>query len=428
MIEILERAAAEQPSVAAVIADDGAMTYRQLRDELRPATGRQTIALPNGRRWLTAFWSAMAGEAAVLSLNPRGRPDEVDYIKADFHAGDLPGGDVRVVQYTAGTSGRPKGALLTADGLATVAAGHARSWALNPGDVVFVPNPASHIMGLVLGCLMPAVGRATVLTMDRFEPGRALELIERHRPVAMAGTPTHYHMLAEHPDLGSRDVGSLRFGLAGGAASTPEAIRTVMDRLGLEALLNGYGMSEASGSISRTELGDAVEAHAQSVGHPMPWLETRLVDGQLEIRGKPVCSGYLGDSTPIVDDQGWFATGDLFDVDPAGRLLFRGRLQDVLNIGGFNVYPAEIERVLEANAAILQAQVVGIPEARLGEVPVAFVRLAVGAALDVAELGRFCKERLSGYKVPREFRPMDQFPLNGAGKIEKYKLRQLAVR
>ncbi len=425
MIEVLESAAAEHGSVPAVIAGDGSATYRQLVDRVRPVGGRVCIASPNGLGWLTAFWSAMAGGATVVALNPRGKADELDYIRRDFLSGELAGPDVCVVQYTAGTTGLPKGAQLSAAGLMTVARGQAASWRLNPGDVIFVPNPASHIMGLVLGCLMPAIGHATVLTMERFEPGAALELMERHRPVAMAGTPTHFHMLAEHADLARRDVSSLRFGLAGGAASTPDAVMKVMERLGLEALLNGYGMSEACGSISRTEIGDPVEAHARTAGRPMPWLETRFHEGELEIRGEPVCTSYLG-AGRAVDDDGWFATGDLFDFDPDGRLVFRGRRSDVINVGGFNVYPAEVERVLAEHPSVMQAQVVGVPEPTYGEVPVAFVRLADGASLDAAALASHCAERLSGYKRPRQFRPIAEFPLNGAGKVEKYRLRRMA--
>jgi len=428
VIEVLQRAAAEDGSATAVIAGDGSITYRELFAGLHPVPGRQEIALPNGRRWIETFWSLIAGDATVLPLNPRGKPDELDYIKADFHAGTIEGDDVRVVQYTAGTTGRPKGALLTGDGLITVARGHAESWGLKPGDVVFVPNPMTHIMGLVLGVLMPAISHATVLTMERFEPGAALELIERHRPVAMAGTPTHYQMLIEHPALSSRDVSSLRFGLSGGASSTPEAVALVMERLGLQALLNGYGMSEACGSISRTEIGDPIEAHARTAGRPMPWLETRICDGELQIRGKPVSRAYHRQAEPALDPQGWFATGDLFELDPDGRLLFRGRATDVINVGGFNVYPSEVERVLGEHPSVLQAQVVGVPDARLGAVPVAFVRLQPGATFDSGSLGAFCAERLSSYKVPREFRVVQSFPLNGAGKVEKYRLRELALQ
>jgi HIP---CoA ligase len=425
VIEVLEQAAREHGSVRAVVADDGVVTYRELFEKLRPLNARQCIALPNGVAWATSFWGAMAGGATVLPLNPRAKPDEVEYLKSDFYAGEVEGTDVSVVQYTAGTTGRPKGALLTSSGLLTVARGHSSSWRLGPGDVVFIPNPMTHIMGLVLGVLMPAVSHATVLTMERFEPGAALALIERHRPIAMAGTPTHYHMLVEHPDVANRDLSSLRFGLAGGAASTRETVLRVMDRLGLEALLNGYGMTEACGSISRTEIGDPVEAHALTAGRPMPWLQTRLSDRQLYIRGAPVCRAYHRQPTPAIDAEGWFATGDLFDFDADGRLVFQGRAVDVINVGGFNVYPAEVERVLALHPSVLQAVIVGAPDTRLGAVPVAFVQLQPGAVLDAKELEVHCIERLSSYKVPTEYRAVDSFPTNVAGKVLKYRLREL---
>lgn len=426
MIEVLEQAARDSGSVPAVIAGDGTITYRELFEALEPVSGRQEVALPNGQGWIAAFWNAVAGDAVVLPLNPRGKPDEVDYIKADFHTGEIEGDDVRVVQYTAGTTGRPKGALLTGEGLLTVARGHAASWQLHPGEVVFVPNPMTHIMGLVLGVLMPAISHATVLTMERFDAAGALELIEKHRPVAMAGTPTHYQMLVEHPDLAARDVSSLRFGLAGGASSTPEAVTRVMDRLGLEALLNGYGMSEACGSISRTEIGDPAEAHAMTAGRPMPWLETRFRNGELQIRGRPVCRRYHGRESYAVDAHGWFSTGDLFDLDSDGRLVFKGRVNDVVNVGGFKVYPAEVERVLAEHPSVLQAQVIGMGDPVHGELPIAFVRLRPDATLDADALNGHCAERLSSYKVPRRFLAIDQFPMNGAGKVEKYRLRELA--
>jgi acyl-CoA synthetase (AMP-forming)/AMP-acid ligase II len=425
MIEVLEAAADSAGEVPAVITGDAAVSFRQLLDSLRPEPGRVLLRLPNGPGWHRAFWQGMAGGAVVAPLSPRAKPEEVDHVTADFLSGPTPPAGVRVVQYTAGTTGRPKGALLRADGLLTVARGHAVSWGLRPGEAIFIPNPASHIMGLVLGCLMPAVARVTVVTMDRFEPGLALELIERHRPVAMAGSPTHYEMLAEHPDLARRDISSLRFGFAGGAASSPDAVRRLTERLGLDAILNGYGMSEACGSISRTEVGDPPEVHSLTAGRPMPWLETRLVQEELLIRGAPVTQGYHGSPEPAVDAEGWFATGDLFEIDSSGRLRFRGRSKDLLTVGGFNVYPAEVERVLAGHPDVLGAQVVGAPDRRLGEVPVAFLQLAPGTRLDEKALRGFCDERLSGYKVPQRFHSIAEFPINSAGKVEKYRLREL---
>ena len=138
-----------------------------------------------------------------------------------------------------------------------------------------------------------------------------------------------------------------------------------------------------------------------------------------------MCRAYLGGER-IVDGDGWFATGDLFELDADGRLVFRGRRSDVINVGGFNVYPAEVERVLAEHPSVLQAQVVGVPEPTYGEVPIAFIRLRDSARFEVAALATHCADRLSAYKVPRTFRAVGEFPVNGAGKVEKYRLREMA--
>jgi HIP---CoA ligase len=226
--------------------------------------------------------------------------------------------------------------------------------------------------------------------------------------------------------LGTRDVSSLRFGLAGGAASPPEAVWRVMDRLGLEALLNGYGMSEACGSISRTEIGDPLEAHASTAGRLLPWLEPRIRDGELLIRGRPVCRSYHRQATPAVDSEGWFATGDLFDFDADGRLVFRGRAVDVITVGGFNVYPAEVERVIAEHSTILDVAVVGAPDTRMGEVGHAFVQLRHGSSLTEEELIAFCREKMANYKVPRRVTIVDEFPRTPSGKIQKFRLSPAA--
>jgi HIP---CoA ligase len=184
-------------------------------------------------------------------------------------------------------------------------------------------------------------------------------------------------------------------------------------------------MSEACGSISRTEIGDPVEAHATTVGRPLPWLETRLVDGELWIRGEPITRAYHGEARPAVDGEGWLATGDLFELDVDGRLRFKGRLKDVLTVGGFNVSPAEVERALAAHPDVRRAVVVDAPDQRLGQVPVAFVVLEPGRTPTEADLAAHCSERLSGYKVPRRFIPLPELPMSSAGKIQRYRLRQL---
>lgn len=331
--------------------------------------------------------------------------------------------------------------MLTHRGLLQAARGHADAWRLRPGDAVLVPHPMSHIMGLMYGCLVPAVARATLLTLATFDAERALGLLERHRAVAMTGTPSHFKMLIDHPELGRYDLKDLRFALSGGAASTPQEVLRVMDRLGLRALLSGLGMSEV-GSIAQTSLSDSPDIHATSVGRPMSWLEVKIVDpetlaervvgetGELWIRGPAVMKGYFRDpqeSARALTRDRWFRTGDLLRQDGSGRLFFTGRLKDMFTVGGFNVYPAEVERVLAEHPMVLEAQVVAVPDERLGSVPFACV-CGNKTRTPTSELIAFCGQRLPRYKVPRFIHNMESFPRNSTGKVEKHKLEKLACR
>jgi fatty-acyl-CoA synthase len=179
--------------------------------------------------------------------------------------------DTHTIQYTSGTTGYPKGAMLTHEGLLRVASSHAASWRLEPGDAIFIPNPFSHIMGVVMAVLMPVLAGATLVTTASFDASEALSLVARHRCVAMAGTPSHYLALADSPDLARHDVSTLRFGMCGGAALAPDVIRHVTKKLGLAGLMNGLGMTEASGSVTRTSLDAPAEVTATTIGRPMPW-------------------------------------------------------------------------------------------------------------------------------------------------------------
>jgi fatty-acyl-CoA synthase len=201
-------------------------------------------------------------------------------------------------------------------------------------------------------------------------------------------------------------------------------------------------MSEA-GSVAHTDPSDPPEIHATTVGRAMPWLEVRLVDpatdaeaakgqpGELWIRGPGVMKGYFRDpeaTAQALTPVGWLRTGDLLTIGTDGRLRFVGRLKEMFTVGGFNVYPAEVERVLAAHPAVAECQVLGVPDARLGEVPFAFVRLHPGMAAGDEELRAFCAERLANYKVPRHVHRIEAFPLTGTGKRERRTLVELAHR
>jgi oxygen-independent coproporphyrinogen-3 oxidase len=343
---------------------------------------------------------------------------------------------ISLLQYTSGTTGRPKGACLTESGLLQAARTHADIWRIAPGEAVLVPNPFSHILGLMYGVLMPAVARATSLTLPVFDPEQTLRLAATGRAVAMTGAPTHFQMLAECPALEEADLSTLRIGLTGGATLSPEWARRVRDRLGLEILFNGYGMSEA-GSVAQTGWDDSPEISVASVGHPMAGLEVKIVDpksgqeqpsgsvGELQIRGESVMLGYLDDpvlTAQALDPEGWFRTGDLMRRDSDGRLYLDGRLKEMFTVGGFNVYPLAVERVLREHPSVGEAQVVGIPDERLGSVPAAFV-LCDGNCANPTDLVEFCRTRLSDYMLPQRIEFVDEYPLTASGKIDKRALQ-----
>jgi HIP---CoA ligase len=433
--ELFEGAAARHGSRIA-IAGDEAVSYgelyghaREVASLLRPGD-RHFVQVPNGPQWLAEFWGAILADAVAIPLNPRGKPDEVAYVKE--HAGrstPLPP-ETAVVLYTSGTTGRPKGVVLSHEALALNGRNHAAAYGLTAGDALFVPNPFTHILGLVVGCISPATRGSTTITSPAFDAEQALRLIRRWQPVGLLGAPAHFQMLASHPQLAEADIGSARWGFSGAAAQSPEAIRLVVERLGLEALMNGYGMTEASGGISHTSLDDPLEVHATTVGRPWPWIEARSgAEGELLVRSSALTLGYYDDheaTAAAIDTEGWLHTGDIVEVGGDGLLRFRGRLKEMINSGGLKVYPAEVEGVLTTHPAVAAAAVVPAPDDRLGEVPVAFVVPRSEVRFD--SLRAFCEQRLSGYKVPRRFESLGALPMNSAGKVQKFLLRELAER
>ncbi len=338
---------------------------------------------------------------------------------------------------TSGTTGRPKGVLLT----------HANFFWTNlsldfvapitDSDVVLQVLPQFHIGGWNVQPMQAWLKGATVLLESSFDPGRVLDLIERERVTTMAGVPTTFLMVGEHPRFATADLSSLRHVVVGGAAM-PATVAARWSERGV-ALHQGYGLTEAGPNVFCLDARDAA-AHPCTVGHPYPFVDVALVDpttgssvdgpgeGELHVRGPGVFPGYWHDeaATAAVLVDGWLRTGDIASRDADGYYSIAGRVKEMFVSGGENVYPVEVENVLTSFPGVVCAAVVAVDHSRWGETGVAYVEVAPGAAIDLDALEAHCRVRLAGYKVPTRVVVVDELPRNAVGKIDKARLRALA--
>ncbi|HMQ25127.1 MAG TPA: AMP-binding protein, partial [Acidimicrobiales bacterium] len=273
-----------------------------------------------------------------------------------------------------------------------------------------------------------------------FRPGRALARVAAEGITVLPGAPTIYQALLDHPDRSAHDLSTLRVAVTGAADIPVELIRRVFDELPFSVVVTGYGLTEA-GTASATVPGDDAETVATTVGRPRPGFEVRILGesdrempagepGEIVLRGPTVMQGYLDDpaaTAAALSADGWLRTGDLGVVDERGNLRIVGRSKDMFIVGGFNAYPAEIENLLRAHPGIGQAAVIGIPDARLGEVGMAFVVPAPGAALDPDEVVAWSREHMANYKAPRVVEIVSELPINATGKVVKDDLRARAA-
>jgi acyl-CoA synthetase (AMP-forming)/AMP-acid ligase II len=342
--------------------------------------------------------------------------------------------DPAIMMYTSGTTAQPKGCVLGHEAVVRNARAARRRLALRPDDRFWDPLPLFH-MGAFLPWLACADAGATFCTMTHFEPGEALAMIGRERATVLYPTfPTITQALLHHPDVASTELGQVRAMLN---VAPPDLLRSMQAALPHAVQIGSYGCTEVGGVASYNELDDTVEQRLETCGRPFPGIELRIVGedgadlpagqpGEILVRGYSLFDGYHNDpalTAAVLDEDGWFHTGDIGVLDASGRIAYRGRTKDMLKVGGENVAAAEIESFLCTHPAVKLAQVVGVPDERLVEVPAAFVELHTGQHLTAEEVVAYCTGRIAGFKVPRHVRFVEEWPMS-ATKIQKFRLRE----
>jgi fatty-acyl-CoA synthase len=346
--------------------------------------------------------------------------------------------DPVMIQYTSGTTGFPKGALLHHRGLANNGADTAVQMGVEPGDVFVTTMPLFHTGGCVC-CVLGAVSRAaTQVLLEAFEPGLVLEMFASYRGNAMVGVPTMLVAMLEHPSFATTDLSSVK-AICSGGSTVPAALVTRFEKeLGAPFTIV-FGQTECSPVAAMTKTTDTIEDKAGTIGLPLPNMENKIVNpdtgktvpigeiGEFCTRGYHIMLGYFempDASAASIDADGWLHTGDLCAMDARGYCTVEGRLKDMIIRGGENIYPRELEELLFRHPNISEIAVVGLPHEKWGEEVAAFIRPAQGAVIDKEELSAYMRASLAPHKTPKHWFVVEAFPLTGSGKIQKFKLRE----
>ena len=344
--------------------------------------------------------------------------------------------DLSDIIYTSGTTGLPKGVLNTHGATVRLFRDWARTVGLHYGDRYAIVNPFFHTFGYKAGWLACLLEGATILPIPVFDARQTLALIEQQAVTFLPGPPTLFQSLLAQQAQEPHELSSLRVAVTGAASVAPTLVQRMQQELRIGTVLTGYGMTEC-GTITLCRAGDSIERIANTCGRTLPGLEIRCVDaegrevsagesGEILVRGYGVMKGYLDDAVATaeaLDAEGWLHTGDIGVLDREGYLRITDRKKDVFISGGFNCYPAEIEKRLCEHPAVEAVAVVGIPDERLGEVGKAFVVLRPGREVDGAVLIAWARDNMANYKVPRAIEFCPDLPRNAAGKVLRSQLR-----
>ncbi|MBM7552609.1 AMP-binding protein [Thalassobacillus pellis] len=350
--------------------------------------------------------------------------------------------DVINMQYTSGTTGFPKGVMLSHYNIVNNGNQVADSMKLTEEDRLCIPVPFFHCFGCVLGTMAAVSKGSTMVILEQFDPEKVLDAVEKEKCTALHGVPTMFIAELNHPRFASFKADTLRTGIMAGSTCPMEVMKDVIHKMGAEEITIAYGQTESSPVITQTRTDDPVERRVSTVGKAHPNVEVKIIEpgtneevepgvpGELCTKGYLVMEGYYKNTEATetaIDEEGWLRTGDIAVMDEQGYIEITGRIKDMIIRGGENVYPREIEEFLYQHPSVLDVQVVGVPDSKYGEEIMAWIIAKEGSAVTEKDIREFCDGKISKHKIPKYIQFTDEYPMTASGKIQKFKLRENAL-